>query len=282
MSRWRSESPRHHLVASLIILVAAVVLCIPATALADLTDDIVSAFDEFVNGLTGDEIESLVVEGDLACLVPPTFLRHWEATVVGVAFCSPPEPFADPVLIPVPPHNIYGCTDAATFDIVPDGTTADVVMSIDPLYVDLEFEREEGLCWTPLFPPEGQGPEPPHYSDGYILMDVTLSLTLELVEEGGCFRAGIAPGSVDVALGDHERELTVDSDDDACFAGYVNTFGDALFALLLPQMETALELLIEGMMPDISDMLCDLTPVSSSTWGGVKAIYRTAPEGERR
>jgi hypothetical protein len=122
-----------------------------------------TAFDEIMNALSGETFNGIYVEGDLPCLAPGG-TRHWKATIVGSAFCSPPEPFADPVPVPVPPNNAYGCVDAATFDVdpAPDETSADVVMTIDPLYLDLEIEREEGLC----FPAEGPGPNPLHYSDG--------------------------------------------------------------------------------------------------------------------
>jgi len=272
MSRLRSEVSHNHRVEGLITLVAMVLLLVPSAAPADLVDDIAAAFDEFVNGLDGSEIEDVYVEGDQPCI--PGW-RHWKATVVGFAFCSPPDPFADPVSVPVPPHNIYGCTDAATFDVdvAPDETTADVVTTIDPLYLDLEFEREEGLC----YPAEGWGPNPLNYSDGYLLMDATLALTLELEDEGGCIRASIVPGSVDVTLGEQTKELGIQGDD--CLATFAAALEPVLWELILPQMETALEVLIESLMVDISDQLCELTPVSSSTWGALPVQREPGPHG---
>jgi hypothetical protein len=106
-----------------------------------------------------------------------------------------------------------------------------------------------------------------------------MSLTLALEEEGGCVRASIAPGSVDVTLGDHTRELGIQGDE--CLAGYVGTIEPLLWNLLLPQLETAFEVLIESMMLDIGDLICELTPVSSSTWGSVKALYGSAAGCEK-
>jgi hypothetical protein len=261
------------MVAGLVTLVVTALLFVPSTAPAGLDDDIAAAFDEFINGLFGTEIDGVVVEGDLVC-VPGT--RHWQATVIGFAFCSPDDPWADPTPIPVPPYNVYGCENEAAIDVVvaPGESSADVLISIDPLFVDLEIEREEGLC----YPLEGWGPDPPHYSDAYLLMDATFAIALELEDTGECVLAAIVPGSVDIGLGEQTRELELQGDD--CLATAVELFEPALWELLLPQVETAFEAIIEGMMGDISDLLCDLTPVSSSTWGCVKALYRAAPESE--
>lgn len=268
MSGLKAKAGRRHRMAGLVGLVAAALLLVPSTAPADLEDDIAAAFDEFINGLLGAEIDGVVVEGDLPC-VPGT--RHWQATVVGFAFCSPADPWADPVAVPVPPFNVYGCENAAAVDVdVQEGETgADVLISIDPIFVDLEVEREEGVC----FPLEGWGPSPPHYSDAYILIDATFAVALELDDAGECVLAAIVPGSVDIGLGEHTRELALQGDD--CLASVVETFEGLLWALVLPQLETAFEAIIEGLMGDISDLLCDLTPVSSSTWGSVKSLYRS-------
>ncbi len=277
MSGMRSETRRSPMATTLVILVAIAFLCVPSTASADLDDDIAAAFDEFINGLFGTEIDGVVVEGDV--YNPGVFgTRHWEATVVGFAFCSPSDPWADPAQIPVPPSNVYGCDNAAALDVVvtPGETSADVLISIDPIFVDLEIERENGMCF-PLFG-DGWGPAPPHYSDAYVLIDATFAVTLELDDSGECFLASIVPGSVDIGLGEHTRELELQGDD--CLATAVELLEPVLWELLLPQLETSLEAIIEGLMGDISDLLCDLTPVSSGTWGSVKALFRAAPEGE--
>jgi hypothetical protein len=104
-------------------------------------------------------------------------------------------------------------------------------------------------------------------------------VTLELEEVGGCVQATIVPGSVDIGLGEHTRELELQGD--LCLASLVEVFEDTLWTLLLPQLETTFEAIIEGLMLDISELLCALTPVTSTTWGSVKSLYRSGAEEER-
>ncbi len=274
MSRQRTAWPGSRLAVSLIILVAIAMLCLPATAIADLEDDIAAAFDEFINALLGTEIDGLTVEGDILGF-------HYGATLIGFAFCSPSDPWADPTPVPVPPYNnVYACDNAAAFDVVvePGEETADILITIDPLFLDLEIERDDGLCPFPPYYENPLDPGPPHTSDAYMLVDASIALTLQLEEVEGCIQATIVPGSVEVTLGGHTRELEIQGD--GCLAYYVDTLEPLLWNLLNAQLDAALETLIVGLMGDISEQLCSLTPVASSTWGSVKSLYRPATEGE--
>ncbi len=272
MSGRRSASFHRHVVASLVIAAAMALLCLPLVARADLGDDIAAAFDEFIEGLAGTEIDGVVVEGYVGGF-------HWEVTFIGFALCSPLDPWAEPTPVPVPPYSVYECTNMAVIDVVvaPGETTADLLITIDPLFLDLGIERDDGLC--PLGPYWELPPyDPPHMSDGYILTDASFAATLQLTFDGSCVQAGIVPGTVDIALGEHTSELEIQGD--GCLAFWIETFEPLLWDVLGPELETAFETLIGELMGDISDQICDLTPTERSTWGSVKSLYRSAGEGD--
>ncbi len=279
MSRRRIASPHRLATATLAIVAAVALLCLPGTAPADLDDDIAAAFDEFINGLIGDEVEGLGVEG-YAPIPPidpyPAYLCHWEVTLIGLALCSPTDPWAPPTPVPVPPGGVYECDSAAVVDAVvtPGETSADILITVDPVFLDFVIERDYGLCpwWEP-------GSGPPVTSDGYMLIDATITATVELEVAGGCVQATLVPGSVDVSLGENTREMHVQGD--GCVDFYFSIFSEAVWNALNPVLETALEEIIIGLMGDVSQLLCDLTPASESTWGSVKILYRSAPEGGR-
>jgi len=246
-------------------------VCLPATAFADLEDDIIAVFDEYMNGLIGSEIDSLEVEGD----VVTDDIYHWKVTVLGFAFCYPADPWAPPDPAPVPPDGAYECVSAADVDAVvtPGEGGADVFITIDPIFLDLVLEREWGVCpWWEV------GSGHPVIRDAYVLMDAAIAATLELDVTGGCVQATLVPGSLHVTLGEHTCEFTVNGD--GCVDFWIHIFGPAICGLAAPLLADAFEAIIEDQMAGISESLCDLTPVKSSTWGSVKSLFRPATGGE--
>jgi hypothetical protein len=255
----------------LLVATASTLLLSPAVAFADLEDDIIAVFDEYINGLTGAEISGLEVEGQ----VVTDDVYYWKVTVLGFAFCYPADPWAPPTPSPDPPYGVYECQSAADVDVVvtPGEDGADVLITIDPVFLDLVLEREWGLCpWWEA------GSGSPVIRDAYLLVDATIAATLQLDFTGECVRATLVPGSLQVTLGENTREMTVNGD--GCVDFWLDILAPSIWHMLGPMLADAFEEVIEDQMAGISDSLCDLTPVESGTWGSMKALFRPATEGD--
>jgi len=263
------SSPERRLFAVLVCALAIALPCLPATLQADLADDIADVFRQSINGLQGNEFAPVSLSDEVIGF-------HYEVVLLGFAFCVPAYPWAEPIPIPVPPYNVYECENFSTVNVLvsPDETSADVVIEVSDLFLDLEVVRDYGLC--PLAPYWEIGSGPPVNSEEYILSGATFELTLGLERVGGCIQATLDPESVIVTFDSSELAIR----DDDCLASVANTFEPLVWNLLTTEFRSLMRAELTDLMLVINDLLCDATPVNNRTWGGVKNGFRPAARGE--
>ncbi len=268
-ARTLRSSPDRRLFKVLICTLAISLPCLPANVQADLGDEIAEIFRQAINGLQGNEFEPVSLSDEILGF-------HYEVVLLGFAFCVPAEPWAAPNPIPVPPYNVYECENFSEVNalVVPDETSADVVIEISNLFLDLEVVRNYGLC--PLAPYWELGSGPPVNSEEYILSGATFALTLGLERVAGCIQATLDPESVVVTF--DSSELWINGDD--CLASVANTFEPLLWTLLTTEFRTLMRAELTDLMLVINDLLCDATPVTNRSWGGVKSGFRPAAGGD--
>lgn len=256
----------------------------PGAAVADLADDISDAFTQALNELWGDEGETSGFDIEVESL-PLT------CTFLGFAFCEPPDRWAEPLAVPVPPYNIYDCQNysTATTDVSLDETSATVTITISRVFLDLETTRERGILCSVygdgppnyiLYPPTGYTGHAVH--DGYLFCTVSFSVGIELVQMGGCFHCSLVPGSLDLVV-----TPDIFLSEDECLNAYWSAplpGGGTIADMVWPEVQSALdndaEVLVNGAMTQISATLCQSTPAGDISWGAIKCTYRSGSGGD--
>ena len=274
--------PRRHRVVAVLASVCVISsFTLPASAPTGI-DEIIAAieqvFTDAVNGLRGDEIEPQTIQFEYT---PPGFATvHVDITVLGFAFCNPPDPWVTPDPSPTFPFNVYGCENIATVtaDVDPEVTSSDIVINVSDLFLDIEYTRDETpacLECCPGCPPPLTDPCATVSGEGYLLTSGTVAATLTLTRVGTCLNASIVPGSVVVTLVPKDRGFrkTPSLADDTCVNGAWDLFSPLLFDMLNQTAGEALEAVLTEQMTAINQVLCPLTPVQESTWGHIKALF---------
>ena len=274
--RWPESRPRYSIMILACVL-AISLFCFPAVVQADLADDIAATFEDAINALIGTELGPLTLK---FAFKPPDYQPpigppvsfdsvHVDVTILGFAFCNPPEKWADPNPTPTFPFNAYGCENVAMVGATatPDATSSEITVTVSDFFLDLEYVRETtDACF--LIGGETSGGT--HAADAYLLTSGTVTMDLALERVGTCLNASVVPGSVVVTLTEKEHGLQTDE----CLDTVWPLFSDFFYELINATASTALEGLLSGMMGDINTVLCPLTPVEQSTWGGMKSLYR--------
>lgn len=251
---------RNQSVTGILVFVLTLVLFFnPPTAYADLADAIENAFQAIIQESVGTEFTEDSVTFEFEG-VEVTY------TVIGFAFCEPSDPYAPPILDPIPPLNVYECVNvtAVGADVAGDESSATLLMEFDRIYLDLESSRDENYgCFE--FPPFGTVD-----ADGYMLAHASVGVSIQLEFVDGCFRASIVPGSTSFTLVPDEI-----GSEDACLTFYMDDIiVDVFYPLVQDYLDTAFEATLVLLMDDINDLVCAATPSDYSTWGNVKSLYR--------
>ena len=273
-------TPRRRCVVAILASVCAISLCfLPANAPAgidEVADAIEQVFADAINGMLSTDFEPQTIH--FAYKPPAVDSVHVDVTVIGYAFCDPPDYWANPNPTPTFPFNAYGCENVATVSatVSPDATSSDIVIDIVDFFLDLEYERDETAacleCDLPFMPPCGTVP-----GEGYLLTSGTVTATLALERVGTCVQTTIVPGSVKATLVPKDRGLRRTSPsviDDTCMESGWDLFATALFDLLNQSASEGLEAALVDEIASINQALCALTPVEKSTWGEIKSLYR--------
>jgi hypothetical protein len=251
--------PRRYLVTGILGFVLTLVLfCNPPTAYADLADEIEAAFQTAIQGMVGTEFTNDSVTFDFEG-VEVTF------TVIGFALCEPSDPYAPPILNPIPPLNVYECQNVTTVgaDVASDETSASVLIEFSHIFLDLESSRDKTLFCLE-FPP-GTVAE-----DGYMLGHASVEVGIQLEFVDGCFRSSLVPGSSSLTLVPDEI-----GSKDACLTLYMDDIVvDVFYPLVQDYLDTVFEATLVLLMDDINNLLCDATPNDYNSWGSVKSIFR--------
>ncbi len=270
----KQHRPRsRHFVAFLTCVWAISLFCLPTGVHADLGDDIADTFEDIINGLIGTEFGPVQFR---FAYKPPDVVQppfppvsfdsvHVDVTILGFAFCNPSNKWATPDPTPTFPFNAYGCENVATVGATatPEATSSEVAVTVSDFFLDLEYVRETTLACL-------ETPGGTHAADAYLLTEGTVTMSLTLERVGTCLHAGIVPGSVEVILTEKEHGLQTDECLDLVWPLFSVFFYDMVNATASAALESALT----GMIADINAVLCPLTPVAHSTWGGVKDRYR--------
>lgn len=283
VSRGFTRAAGRRRVVAVLASIGVLTLCaLPSAAPSDL-NDIVAAieqvFEDAVNGLLGNEIEPQTIR--FAYKPPLVDSVHVDVTILGFAFCNPPDPWVSPDPTPTFPYNVYGCENiaTATADIDQDVTTSNILIEVSDFFLDLEYVRDETpacLECCPTFPP--CIPIDPCGSvagEGYLLTSGSIAATLELTRVGTCLNASIVPGSVEVTLTPKEQgfRTTPSLATDTCVEGAWDLFSPLFFDMLNQMASEGLEALLTANIDGINSALCSLTPVEASTWGHIKALF---------
>jgi hypothetical protein len=259
--------------ATLTLLCTLSVLFAPTTARADLGDDMADLFETALNGLKGTEIEPVTIrfaykppDFDQPPLPPVEFDSvHVAVTFIGFAFCDPPDPWVEPSDVPIPPLNAYGCTNVATVvaDVNPTLTSAEYVVTVSDLFLDLVYTRDETEACL-----EFGGGEVT--SDAYLVLEVTFrfATTMELV--GTCLQASLVPGSLFIEMEEKKHGFK----DDDCLTAAWPLFGPVFLDFLGQAAGLALEGAVISLMDDFNEALCLITPAEPLTWGSLKQLYQ--------
>lgn len=249
--------PSGHLRRRILVTLAAILVSLPLPALAgpDLAARIAEAFGQAIVGVVGTEAQGTYEFDYLG--------THVRIDILGLAFCSPADPWIEPDPAAVPPASGYGCLNsylvAAT--VPPSEDAATVTLTLDDIFVDLSTTRSRSiLC--------GESAGDPLTRDGYLLSGAVVTAGLALSGIGGCVQAELVPGSVRLVMGEATLELL-----DSCLADFWGSLGDGLLADLEAALQEAMADLIAGQMAEFNGALCLLTDVRPTTWGGFKAIY---------
>jgi hypothetical protein len=259
----RENFRNHKLTVVLVFLVSLVLSFLPSNASATLAEEIEAAFQAALQDMVGTEFGLNYVTFDFLGV-------EMTVTVLGFAFCEPTDPYAPPTPTPVPPLTAYGCENLSTVgvDVANDETSADILIEISKIFLDLETSRDETIACIlsgDSWPYNGTVIE-----DGYMLGHASIAVAVDLAFVDGCARATLVPDSSEFTL----TPDTVESKD-ACLDDNMN---DILMPILYPLIEdhldTAFETALGLMMGRINDQLCDATPTENSVWGNVKSIYR--------
>lgn len=236
-------------------LLAASVVAAAAPARADLASQIASALDQAFATIVGTEYQGTTTITYNGVVI--------DVTLLGMAFCSPSDPWAPPDPSPPAGHTAYGCVNDVQelVTISGDGSAADVALTLDALYVDLATSRSRTLFCGEF----GTGTVA---GDGYIAGSATVSFTLDLTQGGDCTLGSLRSGSVQAQLG----TLTAGFTDGCLASAWPSVEADAA-ATIEQEVAAASAALIGGVMPAFNDALCGLTPTESLSWGFVKARY---------
>ncbi len=251
-----------------VILMSAL---LPTRAVAGIPESIDEALSEFFDLINGLELEEPTLE--------TSFMgTNFTFTLKGVALCEPADPWADPELIPDPPYNSYGCENVSDVDviIVPTMDEADVTISIEPFFLDFEMDRDYGICIDPFFqtPPCNECSSGSNFvSDGYLLGDGTLTLTLAIDTQNVCPEVTVVPGSVQITFDNTAIELQ----GDACMAFLMDTFAPFIEPLIENILSMALEEFLTENQGTINDLICLATPAEQRSLGEIKYQYRSEP-----
>lgn len=254
---------------------------LPASAPADI-DDIVAAieqvFNDAIEGLQGNEFEPQKIQFEYT---PPGFPTvRVDVTVLGFAFCDPPNPWVVPDPTPTFPFNVYGCENVATVtaNVSPDVTSSDILIEVSDFFLDIEYERDETpacLECCPGCPWPFDDPCTTVPGEGYLLTSGSIAATLTLTRVGTCLHASIVPGSVVVTLVPKDRgfRITPSLANDTCVDGAWDLFSPLFFDMLNQTAGEGLEAILVDQTTAINQVLCPLTPVEESTWGHIKALF---------
>jgi hypothetical protein len=272
---------RRAVVAALVSVCVFSLFSLSSSAPTDI-DDIVAAIEEVftdaVAALRGDEFESQTLR--FAYKPPVVDSVHVEVTVLGFAFCDPPDPWVAPDPTPTFPFNVYGCENVATITpkVSQDVTSADILIEVSDFFLDIEYERDETpacLECCPSFPCIPIDPCGTVRGEGYLLTSGSIAARLTLTRVGTCLEASIVPGSVEVTLVPKRQgfRVTPGLTADTCVEGAWDLFSPLFFDMLNETASKGLEEILVSQMGSINEVLCPLTPVEESTWGHIKALF---------
>ena len=135
-----------HTVTGILLLVLTLVLFFnPPTAYADLADEIEAAFQTAIQGMVGTEFTNDSVTFDFEG-VEVTF------TVIGFALCEPSDPYAPPILNPIPPLNVYECENVTTVgaDVANDESSASVLIEFNPIFLMVSSYLAKSISLCPI------------------------------------------------------------------------------------------------------------------------------------
>ena len=163
------NNSRTPLVTAILAFVLTLVLFFnPPTAYADLADEIEAAFQTIIQETVGTEFTEDSVSFEFQG-VEVTY------TVIGFALCEPSDPYAPPILDPIPPLNVYECENVTVVgaDVAGDESSATVLIEFDRIFLDLESSRDENIGCAEL-PPYGTVD-----ADGYMLANASVGISIQ-------------------------------------------------------------------------------------------------------
>ncbi len=221
----------------------------PDSAVASFADDLQTA----LNNLQGNEITG-TVSGQFNGV-------QFEASLVGFAFCAPPNPTAPPAATATAPLNLYGCQNAAVVDVV--GSAGDSIqfsVTAAQLFLDVHTVRQK----TPFCGEFGSGTVA---ADGYALGAATIGAWVRTEPLGACTLYKLVPGSVQLSLSPTELQSA-----DACLQLYA-VLGNFVLDSVKPQIVSAVELVLTAALRQRNHDVCGEVPTPAASWGSVKARF---------